>query len=76
MLEAVQLYGARQGMWLGTKRLCRCNPLGSHGFDPVPVNPILSTSAVTNRNHQQSPERACVEDNPDSCSIGEYKLNG
>lgn len=34
--EAVQRYGAVKGSWMGIKRLARCHPLGSKGFDPVP----------------------------------------
>ena len=34
--EAVERYGAVRGTWLAVRRLSRCHPLGSHGFDPVP----------------------------------------
>jgi putative membrane protein insertion efficiency factor len=34
--EAVEQYGAVRGAWLAAKRLARCHPLGSHGYDPVP----------------------------------------
>ncbi len=34
--EAIDLNGAWRGGWLTLARLCRCNPLGSHGHDPVP----------------------------------------
>jgi uncharacterized protein len=36
MAEAVSRHGAVRGTWLGLKRLGRCHPFGSHGFDPVP----------------------------------------
>lgn len=33
--EAIARHGAR-GAWLAFKRVLRCRPLGSHGYDPVP----------------------------------------
>jgi putative membrane protein insertion efficiency factor len=34
--EAVRRHGAVSGAWLGLRRLSRCHPFGSSGFDPVP----------------------------------------
>lgn len=33
---AVIEHGALKGAWLAARRLARCHPAGSHGFDPVP----------------------------------------
>ena len=35
-IEAFQRHGALHGLWLTTRRLLRCNPWGSAGYDPVP----------------------------------------
>ena len=37
-LEAVHTHGAVRGVWLATKRICRCHPWGGSGYDPVPVS--------------------------------------
>jgi putative component of membrane protein insertase Oxa1/YidC/SpoIIIJ protein YidD len=36
MLQAIQEWGILKGLYLGTKRILRCHPWGSSGFDPVP----------------------------------------
>jgi putative membrane protein insertion efficiency factor len=35
-VEAIEEHGAAKGLWLGVKRVARCNPWGSSGYDPVP----------------------------------------
>jgi putative membrane protein insertion efficiency factor len=35
-VEALDLHGPVRGTFLTIKRICRCNPLGQAGYDPVP----------------------------------------
>ena len=35
MAQAVERYGVRRGVWMGTKRLAKCHPFHAGGFDPV-----------------------------------------
>jgi len=34
--DALILHGPARGSWLAARRLCRCQPFGGSGFDPVP----------------------------------------
>ena len=36
-LEAVRTHGALSGSWLAVRRVARCTPLCTGGFDPVPA---------------------------------------
>ena len=35
-IEAIERHGAVRGSGLAAARICRCNPWGGHGVDPVP----------------------------------------
>jgi hypothetical protein len=35
-VEAIERFGVVRGTALAVRRLMRCQPLGSHGLDPVP----------------------------------------
>ena len=36
-IEAISCYGFWKGWFLAIKRICRCNPFGGRGYDPVPI---------------------------------------
>ncbi len=35
-LEAVEKFGVIKGLYLGFRRVLRCNPMNEGGYDPVP----------------------------------------
>ena len=35
MKQAIEVHGILYGVYLGIKRLLKCNPWGSYGYDPV-----------------------------------------
>lgn len=35
-VEALKTHGLIRGSWLAAKRLSKCHPWGTHGYDPVP----------------------------------------
>jgi putative membrane protein insertion efficiency factor len=36
-VEALKLHGPLLGFWLSLKRISRCHPWGTSGYDPVPA---------------------------------------
>ena len=35
-MESLREYGLIKGIFLSTKRIGKCHPWGSHGYDPIP----------------------------------------
>ncbi len=35
-LQAIKIHGPFKGVWLASKRIARCHPWGTSGYDPVP----------------------------------------
>ena len=36
MIDALVMWGPVKGTWLGIRRISKCHPWGSAGYDPVP----------------------------------------
>lgn len=36
MIDAIREWGTARGLWLGVKRILKCHPWGTSGYDPVP----------------------------------------
>jgi uncharacterized protein len=36
MIEAIKVHGPFKGTFLGLRRISKCHPWGTHGYDPVP----------------------------------------
>ena len=43
-LEALEMHGPFRGLWLSIKRIGRCHPWGTHGYDPVPHKELSNKS--------------------------------
>ncbi len=45
--EAIQTHGLWAGGWMGFARICRCNPWGGSGYDPIPLERPAGASTLT-----------------------------
>jgi len=39
-MEAIEEYGSLKGSWMAIRRLSKCHPFHTGGWDPVPQNPL------------------------------------
>ena len=47
MQEALRAHGPARGLWLGSRRILRCHPWASGGYDPVPPPHERRTKSTT-----------------------------
>ncbi len=45
MIQAIEVHGVVKGLWLGIKRILRCNPWSAGGYDPVPPKKSKGSTA-------------------------------
>ncbi|MEA2041711.1 MAG: membrane protein insertion efficiency factor YidD [Bacteroidota bacterium] len=51
-IQAVKVHGPLKGFWLGIRRISKCHPWGTHGYDPVPPgnSPFIKTKKINLNN--------------------------
>jgi putative component of membrane protein insertase Oxa1/YidC/SpoIIIJ protein YidD len=49
MIEAIKIHGPLKGFWMGLRRLSKCHPWGTHGYDPVPPKNYIKTTKMNTK---------------------------
>ena len=61
-VEAIDIHGPFRGFWLALKRVLRCNPWGSRGYDPVPPKSTDNNgSIITEKSVAEEPMHGYTE---------------
>lgn len=47
--EAIEQYGSIKGSWMAAKRLSKCHPFHTGGWDPVPENGVSEDGVSANQ---------------------------
>ena len=69
-VEALKLHGAVRGAWLALKRICRCQPWGGCGYDPVPLK-----DKTFNIQHSTPNAQGTERVRPSTLNVECWKLN-
>lgn len=56
-LDALAEYGAVRGTWLAVRRVARCHPFATGGYDPIPLNCKRRTTNDERRSSDSSTEQ-------------------
>ncbi len=56
-IEAIKIHGPFKGVWLAARRISRCHPWGTHGYDPVPPAGTAGVKNLAFKKHHSPQQR-------------------